>query len=145
VVTEHGIGPVRAGMTVAEAGAALGAPVQPAYADFETCDHVRLPGGPAGVLLMIVNDSVARVETASPAVATAEGARVGDGEASVLSLYAGRVQVQPHEYTDGHYLVVTPRVAADSLFRIVFETDGRRVTILRAGLLPAVEWVEGCA
>jgi hypothetical protein len=28
---------------------------------------------------------------------------------------------------------------------IVFETDGKRVTMFRAGRLPEVEWVEGCS
>jgi hypothetical protein len=27
---------------------------------------------------------------------------------------------------------------------IVFETDGKRVTMFRAGRMPEVEWVEGC-
>jgi hypothetical protein len=30
------------------------------------------------------------------------------------------------------------------MFRIVFETDGQRVTRFRAGRLPAVQYVEGC-
>ena len=30
-------------------------------------------------------------------------------------------------------------------YRLVFETDGERVTRYRAGRLPEVEWVEGCA
>ena len=64
---------------------------------------------------------------------------------SVLAVYRGRVQVQPHKYTgpEGHYLVVThPR---DTLFLIIFETDGRHVTRFRAGRKPAVQYVEGCA
>ena len=37
------------------------------------------------------------------------------------------------------------RATADSAYRLIFETDGQRVTEYRAGLLPAVEWVEGCS
>lgn len=62
-----------------------------------------------------------------------------------MSLYPGQVTVQPHAYTDGHYLVVTPPAAADSSFRIVFETDGQKVLRYRSGLVPAVEYVEGCS
>jgi hypothetical protein len=38
-----------------------------------------------------------------------------------------------------------PKDATDRNFRIVFETDGKKVTRWRAGLLPQVEFVEGCA
>ena len=29
--------------------------------------------------------------------------------------------------------------------RMVFETDGKRVKLIRAGRLPEVEYIEGCA
>lgn len=145
VVTATGIGPVRFGMTVDAAGAALGETVRPKYADFESCDYVRPEAMPAGVMLMVVSDTVERVDVDSVGVATAEGARVGDSEARVLALYAGRVRVEPHHYTGpvGHYLVVS--LPGDTLHRIIFETDGKRVTEYRAGRRPAVEYVEGCA
>lgn len=45
----------------------------------------------------------------------------------------------------GKYLIATPAASADAGFRIVFETDGASVLKYRAGRLPEVEWVEGCA
>jgi hypothetical protein len=63
----------------------------------------------------------------------------------VQALYASRVAVSPHKYTGGHYLTVTPTAPGDSAYRMVFETDGRRVTQFRAGVRPAVEYVEGCS
>lgn len=113
--------------------------------------------------------------TEGRAVATAAGVRIGDAESRIDSLYAGRVERRPHKYTDGRYLVVREhpdstkrhlvvRERADSAsvpqtatepgaappnsrrdFRLVFETDGARVTRFRAGLFPSVEYVEGCA
>lgn len=35
--------------------------------------------------------------------------------------------------------------SADRNFRIVFETDGRHVTSIRAGRLPEVGYTEGCS
>ena len=71
--------------------------------------------------------------------------RVGDSEESVRSAYAERVTTTPHKYDpSGHNLTVTPASAADSMFRIVFETNGQRVIRFRAGRLPAVQYVEGC-
>jgi hypothetical protein len=59
--------------------------------------------------------------------------------------HAPATEVEPHKYTDGPYLVLHPAAAAGSAYRIVFETDGRRVTRHRAGTRPQVEYVEGCA
>ena len=59
--------------------------------------------------------------------------------------WPGQVKVTPHKYEDGHYLTVTPTAAADKQFRIVFETARGRVTRYRAGLMPSVEYVEGCS
>ena len=144
-VRPDGIGPVRAGMTLIELSTALGEEVRAGYNDFEKCDHVRPGKLPARVALMVVADTVVRVEVYSAGVATAEGAQVGDLESRVLELYPGRIQVEPHKYTgpEGHYLVVSQ--PGDTLHRIIFETDGSKVTNFRSGRRPAVEYVEGCA
>lgn len=142
-VTENGWGPIRANMRVADARAALGGEL-PEPANRE-CDHVKPPRGPRGVLIMTVAGQVARVEVSDTTVATAAGARVGDTEARINALYPGRVQTGPHKYVDGHYLVVRRGAGADSIHRLVFETDGQRVTRYRGGRLPEVEWVEGCS
>jgi hypothetical protein len=145
-VTEYGLGPLRAGMSLAEAGTALGRPlVAPESARAPGCSYAMLEGAPAGVRVMVGGGRVARVEVDSATVATAAGARVGDSEASVQGRYPGRVVVQPHKYTEGHYLVVTPAAPADSNFRLIFETEQGRVTRYRAGRRPEVEYVEGCS
>jgi hypothetical protein len=130
-------------MTLEEARAALGSELtEPADSQ---CAYVTPEDGSAALRIMVVDGRVARVEVHDRTVATATGARVGDSEARVESLYAGRVKVTPHKYTDGHYLTVMPATPADSQFRLVFETDSGRVTTFRAGLLPMVGWVEGCS
>lgn len=141
-VTENGWGPIRAGMSVADARTALGGDLPDPVS--RECDHVRPPGAPSGLLIMTVDGQVARVEVNDTTVSTAAGAHVGDSEARINALYPGRVQSGPHKYVDGHYLVVRRGAGADSVFRLVFETDGQRVTRYRAGRVPEVEWVEGC-
>jgi hypothetical protein len=145
VVRPEGFGPVRFGASLHALSSAIGEEVRPGYADFETCDHVRPKALPASSSLMIISDTVMRVEVDSTGVRTAEGAQVGDTEAHVLELYRGRISVEPHKYTgpEGHYLVVSS--PDDTLHRIIFETDGQHVTRYRAGRRPAVEYVEGCA
>lgn len=146
VARADGIGPIRAGMTLAEASAALGEPVQVDYADFENCDYATPGALPDGVSLMIISDTVERVDVIDPsAVRTAAGAGIGDTESSVVMSYGSAATVEPHKYTgpEGHYIVVTP--PGDSIHRIIFETDGDKVTMYRVGRTPAVQYVEGCA
>jgi hypothetical protein len=142
-LSETGIGPVRVGMTVAEAAAAL--PDGAAHPETQECAYVGLSGLPVGVSLMTEGGRVVRVDVDdSSAVATARGARVGWTEAQVLAAYPG-ARVQPHKYEDGHYLVAIPGAPADTVHRIVFETARGVVTRFRGGVIPAVEYVEGCS
>jgi hypothetical protein len=145
-VTEHGIGPLRAGMTFAEGDSALGgALLVPVGADTTGCDYLVWDGGPPGVHVMFDAHHIARVDIDTASIATAAGARIGDDEARIKRLYPGQVRVTPHKYVDGHYLTVTPSAPTDKQYRIVFETVGGRVARYRAGIMPSVEYVEGCS
>ena len=54
-----------------------------------------------------------------------------------------KVEVRPHKYDDsGHYLILDATGGREAL---VFEESDGKVTAIRAGLKPAVEYVEGCA
>lgn len=144
-VTETGIGPLMAGMSVARGEAILKTSLAaPAGSDSSGCRYAAWGGGPPGLRLMIEGNDIVRVDVDSGPVATSTGARVGDTEERILSLYPGRVAVGPHKYTKGHYLTVTPANPADSAFRLIFETDGKVVTRYRSGKRPQVEYVEGC-
>ena len=143
-VSPTGIGSVRAEMTVAQASRQVGTELSLPPAA-ERCAYIQPIAGLDSVMFMVVDGRIARVDVTGGRVSTVEGARVGDTEERIESLYAGRVEEQPHKYTDGHYLVVRPAARADSAYRIVFETDGNRVTRYRSGRLPEVMWVEGCS
>lgn len=141
-VNERGIGPLRAGMTVAEAKSAVGGGFAAPKGYSGGCGYAVLVKGPSGLAVMLEDGKIARVEVRSGGIATAAGARIGDSESRIKSLYAGRVTSTPHKYVQGgHYLTVTP---AGSANRIVFETDGSKVTEYRSGQTPAVEQVERC-
>ena len=142
VVRPDGIGPLRVGVPLGDASRTLGEPLRVTQAG---CDHVNPTTMPEGVLLMVIDDTIARVEIDSAGVRTVEGAQVGDSESRVLELYGARARIEPHKYTypDGHYVVVTP--PGDTLHRIIFETLRGRVTTYRSGRVPAVQLVEGCS
>lgn len=143
-VSELGIGPLHAGMTVAEAAAAVPGEFTVAAGDSASeCTYASWSAAPAGVHVMLSSGVVARIDVDSQSVRTEDGAGVGSSEASVDSLYRGRVRRMPHKYTPGaSYLVVV--APADTMNRIVFETDGKVVTTYRAGRSPQVEFVERC-
>jgi hypothetical protein len=144
-VTVRGIGPLEAGMTPAQTYRALGLSGEPPSAQaWKDCGYPELERVPAGVHVMVEEGTIARVDIRDSSTATVEGARVGDNEAHLRELYGQRLEVQPHKYTDGHFLVVRSADPRDSLFRIVFETDGKRVLEFRSGRQPAVQYVERC-
>lgn len=144
-VTEHGIGPLRAGMTIAEARAAVPSFSVLKGAEKDACEYATVVGLPAGVRVMVESGIIGRVDVDSGGPGTAEGARVGDTEASVHRLYTNRVTVSPHKYTDGHYLTVRSASSGDTVHRLVFETNQGKVTHYRAGRVPQVLYVEGCS
>lgn len=141
-----GAGPLRIGMTMDEARAALGGDLATGQAgppDPTACDYPKSAAFPAGLRIMMEGGRLVRVDVDS-AIATAEGARVGDPESRIQQLYAGRVTEGPHKYVaTGKYLTVRP-ADSDTTRALIFETDGGKVTRMRAGQRPQVEYVEGC-
>ena len=143
-VSERGIGALRAGMTVAQARAALGSFNVAKGAESSGCGYATSAALPAGVRVMVENGVIGRVDVDTTSVPTAEGARVGDSEESVRALYGQRLATSPHKYTDGHYLTVRASAPADTIHRIIFEAAKGRVVNYRAGQLPQVGYVERC-
>ena len=146
-INTRGYGPIRAGMTMGEAAQAGGRAFGESQMGSIECDYFLFAEDTVrgSAHFMVVNGQIARVDVNDSSIATAEGARMGDTEQRIMELYPGRVTVQPHKYSDGHYLVVAPASPADSGHHIIFETDGQKVTTYRAGRMPEVEYVEGCS
>ena len=140
IVTETGVGPVTVGMTDIELRTVVNDRLEgPPQSD--GCAMVKLLDAPGDVLAMLVDGRVVRVDVTTADVHTSAQIAVGDTESQVQAAYPGRVKVQPHKYTDGHYL----NVDLPSRRRLVFETDGKVVTRYRVGARPQVDWVEGCS
>jgi len=145
-VTVNGIGAIKVGMTVQQAQRASGLTLargqRPVRPDDGACYYVSARTGLDDVLFMIEDGTVARVDVRNRAVRTLSGAHIGQTEAEVQRIYGRDLEVTPHKYDDkGHYLTVYP----NSQRRVIFETDGKVVKTFRAGRMPAVGYVEGCA
>lgn len=141
-----GLAPAEAGNTLAQAEAALGAPLQPAGAapkDAARCHTRHAPSQP-GVSYIVHQGLVTRMETRDPRYATVRGVRVGDAVQRVRQVYGQRLSVNPHPYFDRGLLLAV--YSPDRKFALVMESnDAGRIVTLRGGLVPAVDFLEGCS
>ena len=152
-----GIGPIKVGMTLAEASAAARQPVEidPGYV-LDNCAYAVAKGGPTGLLFMVLRDNetdpwrIVRVDVDDGSrIATLGGIRIGATEADVKRIYGepgrtGKVTVENHEYVEGGHYITYDDDGPDGL-RMLFETDGQKVTRFRSGQQGPVGYVEGCA
>jgi hypothetical protein len=148
-VTTDGFGRAKVGMTVKKAESASGTrlvSLSGAPIENKGCFYVKPAKATTGVEFMLTDGIISRVDVVkNTKITTASGAKIGDTETRIKSLYPGRITVTPHKYVKGgHYLTYTPKESKYKNHRIVFETDGKRVTQYRAGKLPEVENVERC-
>ncbi|HET7488587.1 MAG TPA: hypothetical protein VFJ85_11710 [Acidimicrobiales bacterium] len=141
----HGLGPVRVGMTLAQAQTALGRPLQAVAPPSGDCALYAPPDGLEGVSFLVSGGTVASVVVTGGPTATTEGLAIGQTEAEAQRRYGGKLKVTPNDFLiGGHELTLVP-AGADAGFRLVAETDGRRVTALRAGRQPEVGYSDGCS
>ncbi len=92
-----GIGPIKIGMTLAQASAAVGKPVEldPNYI-LDDCASAEVKGGPEGLAFMVLRDEASapwkifRANVHEGAIATVSGIRVGATEAEVKAAYSGK-------------------------------------------------------
>jgi len=141
-VTFNSFGKVKTGMTVSQASKALGTELVRGKGYEDSCYYVNPKQGFKGVRFMVTNDSVARIDIESKEYATDKGAKIGDTEAKIKSLYKG-VQVHPQKYDEKKHDMEVH--SDDEQYLIIFETDGKRVTGFRAGKAEEVGYVEGCS
>ncbi len=142
-VTLEAAGPVRFGMTEGEAMAAVGTAPDSAAATDSACRYWRPSAAPPGLRFMLENGLVVRADVDSAGITTIGDLGVGSPVDSVLLALGPSLQVAPHKYeweSGWRYL----SIGGDSTHRLVFEVDSHVVRTWRVGLLPAVEYVEGC-
>ncbi|MDY7099609.1 MAG: hypothetical protein S0880_00340 [Actinomycetota bacterium] len=161
-LTEYGVGPLRAGMTLAEAEDASGRDITvDGFGELGTaCWYGRVPGQP-DLLLQFEPPGAAEpgfsgsVDDPADGIisrislielgerVTADGVRVGDAEAEAYAAYDEDLRTTGHRYLpDGHYLFHEPDTAPEH--GISYFTDGETVEEIHVGLRHAIAYVEGC-
>lgn len=129
-------------MSVNEARQAVGesAAQEQASANGQECHYVTLAAYPHAKL-MVEDGRITRVEVGR-AARNELALKVGMSLAEVRRRHPD-VRVMPHKYDkQGHYLVFASRSGKSE---ILAEESKGVITLIRGGLLPAVEYVEGCS
>ena len=93
---------------------------------------------------MIENGRFVRYDVGNADMVAPGGGKVGLTGDEIRALYPGRVEARPHKYVEGGQYLRVP--ASEGSGWLVFETDAAgRVTSWRAGVVPQVDYIEGCA
>ncbi len=144
----YGLGSVKINMTVAEASGVAGTPIVPFKPNpNRVCDYYKPANGPEGVKFMVTSGRIATVEIETNKIVTNYGAKIGDSESLIKSLYpAGQIQTARLANSEqGKSWTVQPSSFAEKNLRLVFaSTNGKTVTRMIAGKVPEVNYIEGC-
>lgn len=147
MATFAGYGDVKFGTLAADMGKAWGGELKEVGKDFNASCYFMTPAWvktPAEFNFMISEGKFARFGTESVKYTAPGGGKVGMREAELQALYNNALQASPHKYTDGKYLSIAASGVAPT--KLVFETDAQgMVTEWRVGVVPEVDYVEGCS
>ena len=154
VIALQGVGPVVIGMTPVEAEAAWGSPWASSseeVPELVRVDAPRLQGachytGPAGsqMVFIVIGGQLASLSAWGPEYRTLNGIHVGSTIDEVRLAYPGQIEQEPNIYTEEPELTIVPQEGHNWSYRLVFETEAGRVTMIKAGLAQAVNLPEGC-
>ena len=142
-----GYGDMKLGGTVEEAktawaGELIGKPGEAGGCYYLTPKWVKKPSDFA---FMIEGDKFVRYDVGTDKEIAPGGGKVGMSADELKKLYGDALQAMPHKYVQGgQYLSIAARGVAPS--KLVFETDAAgKVSAWRVGLVPQVDYVEGCS
>lgn len=104
------------------------------------CYYITLDAYPH-IKFMVENGIITRADIVSDGVSNSLGVKMGDQFTEVQRRFPA-AQLRPHKYEPtGHYLIFK---SSDERRAIVLEALDGRITNIRGGLEPSVEYVEGC-
>ena len=137
-----GLDTVAFGMTVTEAQQAAGTVLVPA-GPTGACYHVVPHDAPEGIVFLVSQGTIERVDINSGPITTRSGVGVGSPETMVTDLFGDSIERQVR--VDGTVdLVFVPSDPGDRDFRVVFNVSEGQVRAFKSGRLPLVMSDTGC-
>ena len=141
-VSTVGLDTVNFGMTVADAQIAAGTVLVPA-GPTGPCYHVVPHDAPEGIVFLVHEGTIERVDINSGPITTRSGVGVGSPESMVTDLFGDSIERQVR--VDGTVdLVFVPTDPGDRNYRVVFNVSEGAVRAMKAGRLPQVILDTGC-
>jgi len=141
-VSTVGLDTVTFGLTVPEAQRAAGTVLVPA-GPTGSCYHVVPHDAPEGIVFLVHNGTIERVDINSGPITTRSGVGVGSPETMVTDLFGDSIERQVR--VDGTVdLVFVPSDPGDLNYRVVFNVSGGEVRAFKSGRLPQVMLDTGC-
>lgn len=141
-ISTVGLDTVHFGMTIAQAQQAAGTSLLPS-GPIGSCYHVVPHGGPEGVVFLVHNGTIERVDINSGPITTRSGVGVGSPEAQVVELFGDSIERAVRD--DGTVdLVFVPSDPGDRNYRVVFNVSEGQVRAFKSGRLPQVMLDTGC-
>lgn len=142
-----GYGDMKLGSTVEEAKTAWAGELNGNPGEAGGCYYLtpKWVKKPSDFSFMIEGDKFVRYDVGTDKEAAPGGGKVGMSVDQLNKLYGDSLQSTPHKYVQGgQYLSIAASGVAPS--KLVFETDAAgKVNAWRVGLLPQVDYVEGCS
>ncbi len=144
----NNIGSIRIGMTKEEAEAVSGVKLLP-HSEQKSLNeycYYLYPDNDLGseVGFMMEKNRIMRVDIKNEQITTISGAKIGDTESQIKSIYPGKIKVMPGKYA-GNYLIYEPTDIAYKEYLLLFESVENKVVNFRVGYKQEVGLVEGCS
>jgi hypothetical protein len=155
-LTIHGIGPISAGMTLAQVLNAVGDFPHDVSDQLDWADGYCyvLPLEDSGLWLQLeglgpdaspLDAIVGAVVVFHGSYSTPSGMALGTSQADLEAALGDQLVISPHAYVDGTYHDFVPNDPDEQHLRLRFEVTGGVVTQMRAGLATSTLLVEGCS
>ena len=141
-VSTVGLDTVNFGMTVAQAQKAAGTVLVPA-GPTGSCYHVVPRDAPEGIVFLVHEGTIERVDINSGPITTRSAVGVGSPESLVTDKFPDSIERQVR--IDGTVdLVFVPQDPGDQKYRVVFNVAEGAVRAFKSGRLPQVMLDTGC-
>lgn len=155
-LTIYGIGPITAGMTLAQVINAVGEFPHDVSDQLDWADGFCyvLPLEDSGLWLQLeglgpdaspLDAIVGAVVVFHGSYSTPSGMALGTTQADLEAALGDQLVITPHAYVDGTYHDFVPNDPDEQHLRLRFEVTGGVVTQMRAGLATTTGLVEGCS
>lgn len=139
VLSTEGYGAIKFGAKLSDVEKSIKSVAAPAAEDERACRYISFPIYPEA-RFMIEQSVVTRADV-SPKAKNELKILIGTPLAKVKVDHPS-VVITPHKYDEGgHYLIFR---SVDGKSAIVMEESEGEITVIRGGIEPSVEYVEGC-